>query len=101
MIPGGMSDLVIPDYDRPLGDALMSIWASVQGDDPKFYAEGYGRDDVIEGFLDVAISCVADRVRIICSTWEKGEIVLDAKGLAELHRRIVVARSRLEGTAQK
>jgi len=73
----------------------MSVWASICGDDPKFYDDGYGGDDTSEGFLDVAVSCVADRVRIICLSMDDGEIVLDPEGLTELHRRIVAARNQL------
>jgi len=73
----------------------MSVWASICGDDPKFYGDGYGDDDTFEGFLDVAVSCVADRVRIICLSMDDGEIILDPEGLTELHRRIVAARNQL------
>jgi len=73
----------------------VSVWASICGDDPKFYTEGYGHDDTSEGFLDVAVSCVADRVRIICLSMDDGEIILDPEGLTELHRRIVAARNQL------
>ena len=73
----------------------MSVWASICGDDPKFYTEGYGHDDTSEGFLDVAVSCVADRVRIICKSEGESEVVLDPEGVTELHRRIVAARNQL------
>lgn len=78
----------------------MSVWASICGDDPKFYGDGYGDDDTIEGFLDVAVSCVADRVRIICTSEGESEVVLDAEGLTELHRRIVEARHQLKGRSR-
>ena len=78
----------------------MSVWVSVSGEDPKQYEDGYGDDDRIEnGFIDVAVSCVADRIRIICEP--DNTAILDREGLVELHRRIVVARTALEARSQK
>lgn len=75
----------------------MSVWASICGDDPAFYDGGYGDPDLDpEGWMDVAVSCLADRVRIIVrDRYGTGEIVLDPYGLAELHRRITIARDQL------
>jgi hypothetical protein len=73
----------------------VSVWASILGEDPNLYMDGYGDDDQIEGFMDVAVSCVADRVRIICESANEGTVVLDPAGLVELHRRIVQARIQL------
>lgn len=74
----------------------MSIWISVEGKNPSMYEDGYGEDAVVEGWFDVAVSCVSDdRFRIIIQDeYQSADIVLDAHGLAELHRRIVVARDR-------
>lgn len=74
----------------------MSVWVSIHGEDPTFYEDGYGDEDEIEGFLDVAVSAVADRVRIICESMNEGTVVLDPDGLAELHRRIVQARTKMD-----
>lgn len=74
----------------------MSVWASIPGEDPILYMDGYGDDDQIEGFMDVAVSVVADRVRIICESANEATVVLDPAGLAELHRRIVAARTQMD-----
>lgn len=74
----------------------MSIWASIHGEDPVIYDSGYGEDIEPTGFLDVAVSCLGDRVRIIARCDNDDAISLDADGLKELHRRIVQARSELE-----
>lgn len=72
----------------------MSIWASICGEEPAYYDGGYGDPDRDpEGWMDVAVSCLGDRYRIIVKSQEgEGQIVLDDAGLAELHRRIVIAR---------
>lgn len=74
----------------------MSIWSSITGDDPIIYDSGYGEDIEPTGFLDVAVSCIGGRVRIIARSDDDDAISLDADGLKELHRRIVQARSELE-----
>lgn len=75
----------------------MSVWSSICGDDPRAYDDPYGGDELDDqGWIDVATSCVSDRVRILVE--ERGgraQIILDPEGLAELHRRIVVARDLL------
>lgn len=71
----------------------MSVWASIHGEDPVFYADAWS-DARIQGFLDVAVDVLDNRVRIICEP--DGEIVLDAEGMRELHRRVFQARMRLE-----
>lgn len=78
----------------------MSIWASICGDEPAFYDDGYGDPDLDpDGWMDVAVSCVSDRVRIIIRDREGGgQIVLDPYGLAELHRRITIARDKFRTT---
>ena len=73
----------------------MSIWASITGDDPVIYDSGYGEDVEPTGFLDVAVSCLGDRVRIIARCDNDDAISLDPNGLRELHRRIVRARIEL------
>lgn len=103
MIPGGMSDLVIPDYDPPLRKGQsVSIWSSVQGFDPVAYDAGYGEEALDDAWVDVALSAFGNRVRILVED-ENGTaaISLDAAGIAELHRRIVVARTSLEGSSQQ
>lgn len=74
----------------------MSIWVSIQGTDPVTYETGDGDDFVVEGWFDVAVSSFTDdRFRIIVQDeFNSADIVLDSHGLAELHRRIVVARDR-------
>lgn len=74
----------------------MSIWVSIDGDDPPIYEDGYGEDKLTEGWFDVAVSWVSDdRFRIIVANeYQSADIRLDMRGLAELHRRIVVARDR-------
>ena len=101
MIPGGMSDLVIPDYDPPLWKGPdLSIWSSVQGLDPVAYDAEYGEEILDDAWVDVALSAFGNRVRILVDgEGGKGALSLDAAGVAELHRRIVVARSRLDGTS--
>ena len=71
----------------------MSIWASVTGDDPVIYDGDEGDDIEPLGWLDVATTFTGDRVRIIIRDHAgEARISLDAAGLAELHRRIVIAR---------
>ena len=73
----------------------MSIWASIPGEDPPNYEDGYGGDETVEhALLDVAVSVVADRIRIVCEP--DSTAILDPAGLAELHRRIVLARDKIE-----
>lgn len=74
----------------------MSIWASIPGDDPAFYEDGY--DDTVdpEGWMDVAVSAFGDMARIIVRSREgEGMIILDRRGLVELHRRVVAAREHM------
>ena len=71
----------------------MSVWSSVSGVDPVLYDGVDGNDVVDGGFLDVAVSVVSDRVRIILEGDGEGMCLsLDSVGLRELHRRIAVAR---------
>ena len=73
----------------------MSVWASIPGDDPPNYEDGYGGTETVEhALIDVAVSCVADRIRIVCEP--DSTAILDPDGLAELHRRIVIARDQLD-----
>ena len=73
----------------------MSVWASIPGEDPPNYEDGYGGDETVEhALLDVAVSVVADRIRIVCEP--DSTAILDPAGLAELHRRIVLARDKME-----
>ena len=75
----------------------MSIWASICGNDTAVYDGGYGDETLPEGWWDIAVSCLGKRVRIIVQDDEgQARISLDPEGLAELHRRIVVARNELE-----
>ena len=73
----------------------MSIWASIPGEEPPNYEDGLGGDETVRhAFIDVAVSTVADRVRIVCEP--DSTAILDPDGLAELHRRIVQARTQLD-----
>lgn len=75
----------------------MSIWGSISGNDTTVYDGGYGDETLPEGWWDIAVSCLDKRVRIIVQDDEvSARISLDPEGLAELHRRIVVARNMLE-----
>lgn len=75
----------------------MSIWASITGDDPVIYDGGYGDEIEPRGWLDVATSALDGRVRIIIQDRDgEARISLDAAGLAELHRRIVIARGSIQ-----
>lgn len=74
----------------------MSIWASIPGQDPAFYDDGY--DDTVDpdGWMDIAVSVIGDKARIIVRDREgEGMIILDPAGLTELHRRIVSAREQM------
>lgn len=76
----------------------MSVWASIPGDDPAFYDDIH--DDTLDpdGWMDVAVSVIGDMSRIIVRDAQgEGMIILDRYGLAELHRRITIARDRLRG----
>lgn len=74
----------------------MSVWVSIHGDDPRAYEDSDGPELDDRGWIDVATSCVSDRVRIFIEEREGlAQIILDPEGLAELHRRIVVARDLL------
>lgn len=74
----------------------MSVWVSICGDDPRAYEDSDGPELDDRGWIDVATSCVSDRVRIFIEEREGlAQIILDPEGLAELHRRIVVARDLL------
>jgi hypothetical protein len=74
----------------------MSVWVSIDGNDPVAYESGYGDKDLRADWFDVAVSCVSnDRFRILVEDGnQSSSIVLDMAGLTELHRRIVVARDR-------
>jgi hypothetical protein len=74
----------------------MSVWASIPGDEPTIYDPVEGDRVDPDGWIDVAVS--PDRARIIIEdSGGAGEISLDRYGLAELHRRITIARDRLRG----
>jgi hypothetical protein len=76
----------------------VSIWSSVNGNDPTIYDGGHGEEEEPNGWLDVAVSCIGGRVRVMIQDRDgEARISLDPSGLAELHRRIVIARQRLEG----
>ena len=76
----------------------MSIWASISGNDITTLDPDYEQDPEPEGWIDVAVSIFGTHARVIVGD-RHGEscIALDPSGLAELHRRIVIARQRLEG----
>jgi hypothetical protein len=74
----------------------VSIWASVTGDDPEIYDGDDGTDLEPGGWIDIAVSAYRDRIRIIIRDYAtEARISLDPAGLAELHRRIVIARGQI------
>ncbi len=75
----------------------MSIWSSIQGEDPPVYEGGEGSHIDPDGWFDVAVSCLGGGyVRILVANREsQADIALDAAGLMELHRRIVIARGQV------
>ena len=74
----------------------MSVWGSICGDDPTVYDGGYGDEVLPDGWIDIAVSCLDARARIIIQDDEgSARISLDPAGLAELHRRIVIARGKM------
>lgn len=74
----------------------MSIWSSVTGTDPDIYDGDDGTDLEPHGWLDIAVSAYHDRIRIIIRDHAtEARISLDPAGLAELHRRIVMARGQI------
>lgn len=74
----------------------MSIWASIPGDDPVIFDVDGEPDD--SGWMDVAESVLGDGLTRIIVRGVDGEgvIVLDAAGLMELHRRIMMVRGHRE-----
>lgn len=79
----------------------VSVWASVCGQDPTVYDGGYGDEILPDGWIDVAVSCIDSRVRIIVQDDEGSSCIsLDPAGLAELHRRIVIARGQVTPTGR-
>ena len=67
----------------------MSIWRSVCGEDPVIYDGGYGTEVLADGFMDVAVSCWSERVRIIAEAdGDRGCLSLDPDGVRELRRRL-------------
>lgn len=74
----------------------MSIWASIPGSTPEIYDGDDGTDLEPHGWIDVAVSAYRDRIRIIIRDYTtEARISLDPAGLAELHRRIVIARGQI------
>lgn len=80
----------------------MSIFASIEGQDPRFHEDGYGGEELDpEGWMDVAVSVIGDIARVIVRDREgEGTIYLDPAGMAELHRRIVRARIEIDRRAR-
>lgn len=74
----------------------MSIWASVHGEDPVIYDAGYGDTTPEDGFLDVAVSCLGDRIRILARSEGENGLSLDRDGVLELQRRLAEALIDLE-----
>lgn len=79
----------------------MSIWRSIPPTtDPIVFDAEDGADLMASGWFDVAVSMYGDRVRIILTdNATTTAISLDAAGIAELHRRVVIARASIEGGA--
>lgn len=71
----------------------MSIWSSIEGDDPVILESTYAEYVDPQIWLDVAVSAAGDSTRIIIrSSHGESSIALNPDGLAELHRRVVKAR---------
>jgi len=68
----------------------VSIWASIGccNDDLTIYDAGYGDTTPGDGFLDVAVSCINDRVRILAESEGESGLSLDPDGVRELIRRL-------------
>ena len=76
----------------------MSIWASVNGPDITTLDPNREQDQEPGGWIDVAVSVIGTHARlIVADRYGESWIALDPSGLAELHRRIVIARQHLEG----
>ncbi len=74
----------------------MSVWSSITGEDPTIYDGKYGDEREPDGWIDVAVSTIGKRARIILQDSDgETRISLDPAGLAELHRRIVIARGQI------
>jgi hypothetical protein len=74
----------------------MSIYASIQGDDPTYYWDGYGGEEMEKGaFLDVAVSVIAPRCRVSAYSPTTDEVILDPDGVRELIRRLQEALTRM------
>ena len=71
----------------------MSIWRSIEGENPVTYDTSSGNDIDPQGWVDVAISTFGNRVRLIIEdSGGEGRVSLDLAGLDELTRRINEAR---------
>ena len=75
----------------------MSIWRSIDGENPVTYDTNNGNKIDPQGWLDVAVSMFGDRVRVIIEdSGGDGRVSLDAEGLNELHRRIIEAKVHMD-----
>lgn len=71
----------------------MSVWASMGCHfNVVIYDGGYGEDICEDGFLDVAVSCLSDRVRIIAESEGESGLSLDPEGVSELIRKLILAQ---------
>ena len=67
----------------------MSIWRSVRGEEPVVYDGGEGTEVLADAWIDVAVSCWSERVRIIAEADDcRGCLSLDPDGVRELRRRL-------------
>ena len=75
---------------------VVSTWASICGPEVVIYDAGYADTVPDDGFLDVAVSCLDARVRIIAEAEGESGLALDLDGCRELRRRLDEAITRME-----
>lgn len=72
----------------------MSIWRSIEGENPVTYDTGNGEIVDNNGWIDVAVSMFGNRVRLIIEdSGGDGRVSVDLTGLDELLRRMNEARA--------
>lgn len=79
----------------------VSIWRSIQGDDPAIYTGDFG-DERCEypAWFDLALGLDTVRLMIHDGT-STSWVALDDEGLTELHRRVVIAREYINNVKEK
>lgn len=76
----------------------MSVWASCPTEPlPVIYDCGYADEIPDDGWFDVAVSCISDRVRVLVeSEGERGGIGLDVDGVRSLMQSLQNALNIIE-----